>query len=714
MATKVGGLFVPMSASSARIAKDFQAARQAAKKSTNGMRNDFKKTKSSAGGLSSKLGGLKGSIIAVAGPAALGLLIKKSLDAADRIAKIADTAGLSTDALQELSFAADLAGISTGDFETAMQAFNKRLGEARNGTGTLITILNKMNPALLENIRNVGNTEDAFDLIIDAASKTATGMDQAALLAAAFGRTVGVKMSRLVNDGTENLAKMRAEARRLGIVIEEDLLRGAESAKDSLATMGRVISSQVTSAVIALSPEIENIATSITNSLPKLVSWVNKFLELAGIKEENPLPEFKAALDETNAALKVNQAELDKIAWTAGTAFGDEHILKYQKEIERLTINQYIYQAAIKNIEDAEKAKAEIQRKAAVDEKAAADRRRVNAERAQSDQRKAIELSKEKVRLEKAEQAAAEAKFQAIAEFSKAWHDIQTDEFQLQREELARNVMDWEAAGVMKTEIERREAAARKQIAVDEFGFKLGKVNELMNAAGALADGITALESAHIDKRLAKDEEAANEKFKRNVEEIEKRYSVDGELTEAGLAKMADLQSVHDGRMNRLRDKADNDKKKAAKKMKPIKIAQAISNTAVAVTEAYPNIPLAILVGLLGAAQVATIAAQPFAKGGVVNGATLFNNGGGLGVMGEAGAEAIMPLARGANGELGVNASGAGSQEYTLIQNNYFEGITPEKFVKDTVAPQLEDGARRGMNQLVTNSKLLKVANAII
>lgn len=51
----------------------------------------------------------------------------------------------------------------------------------------------------------------------------------------------------------------------------------------------------------------------------------------------------------------------------------------------------------------------------------------------------------------------------------------------------------------------------------------------------------------------------------------------------------------------------------------------------------------------------------PFASGGVVNGPTLFPLAGGrTGVMGEAGDEAIMPLARTAGGQLGVRAEGSG------------------------------------------------------
>lgn len=51
---------------------------------------------------------------------------------------------------------------------------------------------------------------------------------------------------------------------------------------------------------------------------------------------------------------------------------------------------------------------------------------------------------------------------------------------------------------------------------------------------------------------------------------------------------------------------------------------------------------------------------MPFARGGVVQGPTQFPMRGGMGLMGEAGPEAIMPLRRGPDGRLGVAAAGGG------------------------------------------------------
>ncbi|MEL6531716.1 MAG: phage tail tape measure protein [Pseudomonadota bacterium] len=60
----------------------------------------------------------------------------------------------------------------------------------------------------------------------------------------------------------------------------------------------------------------------------------------------------------------------------------------------------------------------------------------------------------------------------------------------------------------------------------------------------------------------------------------------------------------------------------------------------------------------------------PFARGGVVSGPTTFPMRGGMGLMGEAGPEAIMPLVRGADGKLGVASQGGGAGRQVNVTMN--------------------------------------------
>jgi len=251
---------------------------------------------------------LSGAIAGVVGVAAVGglaALVKRSVDAADAIAKTADAIGVSTDTLQELRFAADLAGVSTEQLDSALVAFSKRVGEARHGTGTLITILKKMDPALLANVQAADTVDEAFELIMRRAGEMGSTLDRNALLAAAFGRTAGPLMANLIKEGTDSIDTLRERARELGIVIDEGLLRDAERAKDQLTILATVISANVNKAVLEHADAIADLAEKFSESLPTLISWVENFGKWIGLIEETPeerlaqIEERIAEIDET-------------------------------------------------------------------------------------------------------------------------------------------------------------------------------------------------------------------------------------------------------------------------------------------------------------------------------------------------------------------------------------------------------------------------------
>jgi len=94
----------------------------------------------------------------------------------------------------------------------------------------------------------------------------------------------------------------------------------------------------------------------------------------------------------------------------------------------------------------------------------------------------------------------------------------------------------------------------------------------------------------------------------------------------------------------------------------------------------------------------------PYASGGVVSAPTMFPmSGGKTGLMGEAGPEAIMPLKRGKNGKLGVQADG-GSGDVIIHQNFNFTANGDES-VKQIIAQQAPAIANMTKKQIMDDRR---------
>lgn len=86
---------------------------------------------------------------------------------------------------------------------------------------------------------------------------------------------------------------------------------------------------------------------------------------------------------------------------------------------------------------------------------------------------------------------------------------------------------------------------------------------------------------------------------------------------------------------------------------------------------------------------------MPFAKGGVVSQPTPFAMRGGQGLMGEAGPEAIMPLARGPDGRLGVQTAGGG-KAVTVVMNISTPDVQGFQRSQSQIAAQAQRMLARG------------------
>ncbi|PLL13152.1 phage tail protein [Tabrizicola sp. TH137] len=105
-----------------------------------------------------------------------------------------------------------------------------------------------------------------------------------------------------------------------------------------------------------------------------------------------------------------------------------------------------------------------------------------------------------------------------------------------------------------------------------------------------------------------------------------------------------------------------------------------------------------LLSGVMGFAKGGAFAqgrVTPFAQGGVVSSPTVFPMRGGIGLMGEAGPEAILPLARGADGRLGVQAGG-GARPVSVVMNITTPDVKGFERSQSQIAAQAARALARG------------------
>ena len=158
-----------------------------------------------------------------------------------------------------------------------------------------------------------------------------------------------------------------------------------------------------------------------------------------------------------------------------------------------------------------------------------------------------------------------------------------------------------------------------------------GKIGKAIQLAGQLADIWGQFNQIQADKE------------KKELQEYERSCNRKKELLNKQLNAGKISQEQYNARTSQL--DADLEKKKTeiakkqAKRDKAQSIFSAIISTAAAIAQALPNIPLSIIAGIMGAAQIAVIASQPlpeYAKGGLTDGAKMY-------IAGEAGHEWISP-----------------------------------------------------------------------
>ena len=129
-------------------------------------------------------------------------------------------------------------------------------------------------------------------------------------------------------------------------------------------------------------------------------------------------------------------------------------------------------------------------------------------------------------------------------------------------------------------------------------------------AVGTIGNLVSTLYDAQIDK-IEEEQDANDEKYDKDVERVDKLAESGAISEEEAEARKRAAKSLTEAKNAELEKQKQKMARKQAIWEKATSVAQAGIATALAITEALPNIPLSIVIGAMGAIQVATILATP-------------------------------------------------------------------------------------------------------
>ena len=608
--------------------------------------NDIKRLGNSMQGVQGKVknlkmavGGLSTAFKALGAALAIGAFAKSAQDAlqlADAVGKLSTRTGVAANTLFAYRNAAELADVSNEQLNTGLLQLSKNMLEAAKGTETYASAFRALGIAVTDESGQLRGADEVFEDIADRFAQLPDGATKAAVAMRLFGRS-GAQLIPLLNGGSDALTK-------LGFGLSAEFTEKAQLFNDTMAGIGRRFREIQLQILDYFLPTFQMIGDAFADlfqgssgdwkAFGALIAGVLRgvgaavYATIAGVRFLSRVIGDLVAI--ADAALKRDFGKVGEIATRGlketGAQFQTDRRNLSQllggglanQRPDRTGYSRRLMGGAF-DVENLLGGGAAASDKAAK-EKAAADKKAAEeAARLAEAQRKGYMASL--LQLQVSESALAVAR-----------ESDPLKRLELEFEERRRVLMAEFAQSAQESLTTAQDLNIERQLAIDLETLAIEKQKALAEAT----------------KETGK---SFKESFSEKMDEYKKTLADFG--GQVGSAVVGAFQGMEDaltdfvmtGKAN-FRDLANS----IIADITRIAIRQAIIKPLVGAL--FPDVKNAN--GNVFAAN----GIVPFAKGGIVDRPMVFPFAKGIGLMGEAGPEAIMPLRRGPGGRLGVESTG--------------------------------------------------------
>jgi NTP pyrophosphatase (non-canonical NTP hydrolase) len=199
----------------------------------------------------------------------------------DSIQKVAARTGLSAEAISGLAFAAEQSGADMATLEKGIRTMQRTLADAAAGGGAAAEAFRRLG-------MDVGtlasqSPEQQFMAMATALAAIENPGERAAAAMRIFGRA-GAGLLPMLAGGAAGIDELRAEAARLGLVMDQDTADSAAALTDAMNAMTKAVRAIVVNVGGALAPiftKLANIVAGLAGQFSKFVKENARFIQVA-------------------------------------------------------------------------------------------------------------------------------------------------------------------------------------------------------------------------------------------------------------------------------------------------------------------------------------------------------------------------------------------------------------------------------------------------
>lgn len=229
--------------------------------------------------------GTLGKSMTVAGGAVIasfGAMVKAAADYGDTMNDISQRTGVGVDVLSGLKLAADKSGTSVDGLAIGIKGLSVNMVEANSGSKEASALFKALGVSVAD---ANGNLKPSGDLLFEIADRFAAmedGTAKTTLAVKLFGKS-GMELIPMLNMGAKGLEENRAEAERLGLVLDKKAAAAADNFNDQLESLKGAVMGMAVQIGQTLMPAIQSIVGTVTNVIAAFRSWAAEHPTLSGL-----------------------------------------------------------------------------------------------------------------------------------------------------------------------------------------------------------------------------------------------------------------------------------------------------------------------------------------------------------------------------------------------------------------------------------------------